>query len=113
MEIARFTVFKSDENNMFYFNMRSRSGEVILFSKMFPSRETCYLGINEIISLAIHDHRFERINLSFDYSFILRCGNGSLLARSASYTTSAAREKGIEIIKRDAYQALVENIAEL
>lgn len=67
-------------------------------------------GIESVKVNAPFDGRYERRNAPGNYTFNLQAANGEVIGRSENYTTSSARETGIEAVKKDAPVSQVEDL---
>lgn len=111
MDFPKFTIFK-DSSNEFRFNLFAVNGRNILrSSEGYTSKQGCINGINSTKTNAPLDERYDRATSKSDqYYFTHKARNGETLGISEMYTTSAARDNGIEAVKRDAPKAGVEDL---
>ena len=96
----------------FMFNLKSPNGEKILTSELYKSRSGAENGIASVRVNAVLDRQYERKNSSrMEPYFILKAGNGETIGTSEMYSTTAARENGIESVKQNAPSAVIEDLA--
>ena len=110
MNNPKYTVFRSLENNQYYYRLRSGNGEIILSSEGYIAKSSCLYAIDSVRINAPIDSRYERNDRIGNYTFNLKAANGEIIGRSESYTSSGARENGIAAVKRDAPGAPVEDL---
>jgi uncharacterized protein YegP (UPF0339 family) len=70
-------------------------------------RGTAVNGIISVKDNAPHDEQYDRLPSGGQYYFVLRAFNGKVIGVSERYTTRAARDAGIEAVKRCAPEAEV------
>lgn len=103
MKNARFEVFRSPRDSRYYFRLRSRGNlEIILSSEGYASKQDCLDGIRSVKINSPFDSNYEVRNGSDTYTFNLWAGSWEIIGHSERYTSSAARDNGIEAVKRDA-----------
>lgn len=110
MNNPKFQVFKSSNNNEFYYRLRANNGETVLNGEGYKSKQSCLEGIASVKVNAPIDSRYERKDSSGNYTFNLKAANGEIIGRSENYSTSTARENGIAAVKRDAPGAPIEDL---
>lgn len=111
MTFPKFTIFK-DTKDEYRFNLFAKNGENILrSSEGYSSKQGCQKGIASVKTNAPYDSRYSRsIASSGDYYFTLKAANGETLGISEMYTSSYARDNGINAVKRDAPNAPTEDL---
>lgn len=111
MKNPKFTVFK-DTAGEFRFNLFAVNGKNILrSSEGYISKQGCLNGIRSVKENASYDSRYDRCNAtSGEYYFTLKASNGEVLGISEMYTTSYARENGVESVKENAPNAPIEDL---
>lgn len=110
MNNPKFQVFKSINNNEYYYRLRSSNGEIILNGEGYKSKQSCYEGIASVKVNAPIDSRYDRRDGTYNYTFNLKAANGEIIGRSENYTSSYGRENGIVAVKRDAPGAPIEDL---
>ena len=111
MRNPKFQIFVGT-NNQFYFRLRAANGETILSSEGYISKKSCKNGISSVKTNAPLDQRYQRKTASNgQFYFTLTAANGEIIGTSEMYTSEAARDEGIEIVKKITPQAGVEDIS--
>lgn len=104
---GKFELRKSS-NGQYYFNLKAANGEPLLSSEMYISKSGAENGIRSVRENAPFDPRYERrTSTSNQPYFVLKAGNGEVIGTSEMYSSTAAREKGIESVKLNAPTAQV------
>ncbi len=97
---------KEDKGGKFRFNLKAGNGQVILASQGYKDMAGCKNGIESVRKNANNDDRFDRQeSKNGQFYFNLKSGNGQIIGNSEMYTTVAARENGIESVKKNAPDA--------
>lgn len=103
--MGKFVITKRT-NGEFQFNLKAGNGQVILTSEGYTTRAACDNGIASVKKNAPEDGNFERKTSSNDKPFFnLKAGNGQVIGKSELYESEAARENGIESVKKNAPDA--------
>ena len=110
MENPKFQVFRSTQNNQFYFRLRARNGEIILSSEGYINKIDCLNGIKSVKVNAPYDYNYRRNGQFVNFYFTLHASNGQVIGKSETYTTAVARDNGIAAVKRDAPTAPIEDL---
>ncbi len=101
MNNPKFEIFKA-KNSEFYFRFKAGNGKIIIISEGYIGKSSCINGIESVKRNAPNDNRYERIDKVDDYRFNLKAENGQVIARSSEgYTTTVARENGIDVVKAE------------
>jgi uncharacterized protein YegP (UPF0339 family) len=97
-------------NGQFYFNLRAANGEPILKSETYVTRASAEHGIASVKANALIDDRYERKtdNSGAPY-FNLKAGNHEVIGVSEAYSSAAARDAGIESLKKNAPDAVTQD----
>jgi uncharacterized protein YegP (UPF0339 family) len=112
MENPKFQVQKSSANSQYYYRLKARNGENILNGEGYTTKQSCLNAIASVKTNAPFDNRYERRTASNgQYYFVLKAANGEIIGNSEMYTTSQARENGIDAVKRDAPNAPIEDLS--
>lgn len=107
---SKFTIFKSTNGN-YYFNLKAGNGEKVLASEGYGSKFSCSNGIESVKQNAPYDSRFEKKTSSNGkYYFVLKASNGQVIGASEMYEYSSSRDNGIEVVKREAPKAAIEDL---
>lgn len=99
MAIARFLVARS-KDDQYYVNLIAANAEILLTTETYKTRINALNAIASIQDNAPNDARYERLASGAQFYFVLRAGNGQILGTSERYTTRAARDSGVEAVKR-------------
>lgn len=111
MAFPKFILFK-DSANEFRFNLYAINGRNILrSSEGYTSKQGCINGIASTKTNAIIDERYDRaVSKSDQHYFTHKARNGETLGISEMYNSEAARDNGIEAVKRDAPKAAIQDL---
>jgi len=101
-------VLKPTASGGYRFNLKAGNGEIILTSQNYAAKESALHGIESVRENAQKDERFERItDKAGQPRFNLLAGNGQVIGTSESYSSTSARDHGIESVKANAPTATV------
>ena len=91
-----------------FFTLHAENGQTILTSEMYESKPSAVNGIESVKKNAATDLRYGRL-VGKDGSpyFTLKAGNGQVIGSSQMYSSTAARDAGIESCKTNAPGASV------
>lgn len=104
---GKFEIKKS-KDNQFYFNLKAGNGEIILTSEMYKAKASAEKGIASVKTNAPDDGKYDRKTAkNGQFHFNLKAANGEVIGTSEMYTTSSARDKGIESVKNNAPAAAI------
>jgi uncharacterized protein len=104
---------KTAANGQFMFNLKAGNGQVILTSEMYQAEDSCMNGIESVKKNSADDGRFDRKTSSNGKPFFsLTATNGQIIGKSEMYESEAARENGIESVKKNAPEAAIVKAAE-
>jgi uncharacterized protein len=110
--MTKFQIFKSGVNSQFYFRFNASNGEQLLSSEGYITKQGCENGIESVKTNAPYDATYQRLDNPNDYRYNMIAKNYEIIARSSEgYTAKHNREHAIEIVKRDAPTALVEDLS--
>jgi uncharacterized protein YegP (UPF0339 family) len=109
--MGKFVITKRT-NGEFQFNLKASNGQVILTSQGYATKASCENGIESVRKNSADDARFDRKTSTNgkDY-FNLTATNGQIIGSSELYESLAARENGIESVKKNAPDAGVEDLS--
>lgn len=97
------------KNGEFQFNLKAGNGQAILASEGYTTKVACENGIASVKKNAPDDNRYDRKESSNGkHYFNLKASNGQIIGTSEMYESTAARENGIESVKKNAPDAIVE-----
>ena len=104
---AKFELKRSD-NGKYRFNLKAGNGEIILSSESYESKSGAENGIESVKKNAPEDARYDRRSSSGgDPYFVLKAGNGEVIGRSETYSSTSAMENGIKSVMSNAPGASV------
>jgi len=105
--MGKFIISKR-KNGEYQFNLKAANGQIILVSQGYNAKASCDNGITSVKANAPLDTRYERkVAKDGSYYFNLKAGNGEIIGTSEMYTTTSAREGGIESVKKNAPEASI------
>ena len=85
------------------FDLKAGNGQVILTSEVYTTKAACQNGIESVKKNAPDDARYERKDSTNGKPmFNLKATNGQVIGTSELYESVAARENGIESVKKNA-----------
>ncbi len=94
------------KNGEFQFNLKANNGQVILSSEGYTTKAACMNGIESVKKNSQDDKRFDRKESTNGKPFFnLTATNGQNIGHSEMYESVAARENGIESVKKNAPDA--------
>ncbi len=107
---GKFEIY-TDKAGEFRFRLKAGNGQTILASEGYKQRASCENGIASVRTNAPEDGRYERKQTSAgQHMFNLKAANGQVIGTSESYTSTSARENGIESVKKNAPDADVTDL---
>lgn len=108
MSRPRFSIGKSPRNQ-YYFRLIAENDESLLIGNHYTQRAHVVWGIGAVQRSALIDARYQKFGArSGSYFFVLKDGNGEQLGKSGMYFSEAARDVGIDAVKRTAVTAQIE-----
>lgn len=106
-------VIQKDKAGEFRFNLKAGNGEIILSSEGYSSLQGCTNGIESVRTNAPNDERYQRKETeSGKFRFNLIAGNYQVIGTSQMYASESGRDNGIESVKKNAPDAVVEDLTE-
>jgi uncharacterized protein YegP (UPF0339 family) len=110
MAMAGKFVLKKAKNGEFFFRLQAGNGELILKSEMYGTRASAENGIVSVKTNAPLDERYERKTATNGQAmFNLKAANHQVIGTSETYSSTAARDKGIESVKANAPAAATDD----
>ena len=95
-------------NGEFQFVLKAGNGQVILASEGYTTKAACENGIESVRKNSQEDARFDRLESKNGKPYFnLKATNGQIIGNSEMYESEAARENGIESVKKNAPDAAV------
>ncbi|MBQ1221570.1 MAG: YegP family protein [Alistipes sp.] len=99
-------VIKLRKNGEYQFDLKATNGQVILSSEGYTTKAACLNGIASVKKNAPEDGRYERKEAKNGAPYFnLKAGNGQVIGSSEMYSSVAARDNGIESVKKNAPEA--------
>ena len=93
-------------NGEFQFVLKAGNGQVILTSEAYTTKAACDNGIESVKKNSQDDARFDRLEAKNGKPYFnLKAANGQNIGTSEMYESVAARENGIESVKKNAPDA--------
>lgn len=93
-------------NGEFQFVLKAGNGQVILASEAYTTKAACDNGIESVRKNAPDDARYDRLESKNGKPYFnLKAANGQTIGTSEMYESVAARENGIESVKKNAPDA--------
>jgi len=109
--MGKFVITKRT-NGEFQFNLKASNGQVILTSQGYAAKASCENGVESVRKNSADDARFDRKTSTNGKDFFnLTATNGQIIGSSEMYESTAARENGIESVKKNAPDAIVEDLS--
>lgn len=104
---------KQSSNKEYFFHLKATGNNaIILRSEQYKTKSGCEKGIDSVKANAPNDSRYERLYAAAgQYYFNLKAANGEVIGTSETYTTSTARDQGIELVKAQAPTAEVVDLS--
>lgn len=107
--MGKFVITKR-VNGEFQFNLKAGNGQTILASEGYTTKAACDNGIESVRKNSPEDGRYDRKESSNGkYYFNLKATNGQIIGSSEMYESVASRENGIESVKKNAANGVVED----
>lgn len=101
-------VIKTAKDGQHYFNLKADNGQTILSSEMYASKSACNNGIESVKTNAPQDARYDKLTSTNGKPYFnLKATNGQVIGNSEMYESTAARDAGIESVKKNAPGASV------
>lgn len=99
-------VITNRTNGEYQFNLKAGNGQTILASEGYTTKAACLNGVESVKKNSQDDARFEKKESSNGkYYFSLKSTNGQIVGSSEMYESAAARDNGIESVKKNAPDA--------
>lgn len=106
---GKFELYK-DKGGEFRFRLKASNGQNILASEGYKQKASATNGIESVMKNAGNDANYERKETkSGKHMFNLLAANKQVIGTSESYESTAARDGGIESVKKNAPDAKVDD----
>lgn len=107
--MGKFVITKRT-NGEFQFNLKAGNGQTILTSEGYTTKAACTNGIESVKTNSQDDGRYDRKESTNGKPYFnLKASNGQIIGSSEMYESVAARENGIESVKKNAPDAIVDD----
>lgn len=107
--MGKFVITKRT-NGEFQFNLKAGNGQTILASEGYTTKAACENGIESVRKNSQDDARYDRKESSNGKPYFnLKATNGQIIGNSEMYESVAARENGIESVKKNAPDATIDD----
>lgn len=109
--MGKFTITKRS-NGDFQFNLKATNGQTILSGEGYKTKDGCKNGIDSVKSNSKSYERYEnKTSINGKYYFNLTATNGQIIGTSEMYETTTGRDNGLDSVKSNAPQAVVEDFS--
>jgi uncharacterized protein YegP (UPF0339 family) len=103
-------VITTRTNGEFQFNLKAGNGQTILASEGYTTKAACENGIESVRKNSQDDGRYDRLEAKNGKPYFnLKAGNGQIIGNSEMYESLASRENGIESVKKNAPDAILDD----
>ena len=107
--MGKFVITKRT-NGEFQFNLKAGNGQTILTSEGYTTKAACNNGIESVKTNSQDDGRFDRKEAKNGKPYFnLKASNGQIIGSSEMYESVSARENGIESVKKNAPDAVIDD----
>ena len=107
---GKFEIY-TDKAGESRFRLKASNGQNILASEGYKQKASAVNGVESVKKHAADDKNFElKETKNGQFMFNLKASNGQVIGTSESYTTKAARDNGVESVKKNAPDAKVEDL---
>ena len=94
------------KNDEFQFVLKAGNGQIILASEGYTTKTSCDNGVESVRKNSQDDARFDKLEAkNGKFYFNLKAANGQIIGSSEMYESIAARDNGIESVKKNAPDA--------
>ena len=110
--MGKFVITKR-KNGEFQFNLKASNGQVILTSEGYTTKAACLNGVESVKKNSQVDSRFDKLTAKNGKPYFnLKATNGQIIGTSEMYESEAARNNGIDSVRRNAPDAnIVEELS--
>lgn len=108
---AKFELYLG-KDDQFYFRLKAANGENILGSEGYSAKANALSGIASVrINSALDTHYLREIGSDNRHYFVLRAANYEPIGKSQMYSTTQARDIGIQSVKTNGPTAPIEDLS--
>lgn len=105
---AKYELFRSTKNNQYYFRLKAPNGEVILSSEGYVQKSGAQNGIASCQQHSPYDRFYNKTTTTNGSPyFTLRAANNQIIGVSEVYSSTQARDNGIESVKKNGPTTMV------
>jgi uncharacterized protein len=102
---------KTGKDGKVRFNMKATNGLIILSSEGYSDKAGALGGIQSVRNNGGDDANFERkVSSNGQPYFVLKSRNGEVIGQSEMYSTTPARDAGIESVKKNCSSTDVKDV---
>lgn len=102
---------KKTINNQYRWVLKATNGETLITSETYTTKQNCLNGIASS-KVSVSDKNFERKSSIAGQPYFNQVANNyQVLGTSEMYSSIAARDNGIESVKRNAPTATIEDLS--
>ncbi|MBS3913629.1 MAG: YegP family protein [Bacteroidetes bacterium] len=106
--MGKYIITKSS-NGEYRFKLQASNGQTILVSEGYSSKQNCENAIDSVRKHAPDDANYDRkLSSNEKHFFNLKTANGEIIGTSEMYETAAGRDNGIESVKSNAPDGMIE-----
>lgn len=103
---------KTGKDGKVRFNLKATNGQIILSSEAYADKAGALGGIQSVQAHGGDDANFERkVSSANQPYFVLKAKNGQIIGQSEMYSAEAARDNGIESVKKNCSSTDVKAVA--
>jgi len=104
-------IIRKTSNGQYWWVLRASNGEILITSETYTTKQNCIEGINSS-KVSIKDSNFRRLlSIRNEPYFTQNANNNQVLGTSEMYSSTYARDSGIESVKRYAPNAIIEDLS--
>ncbi len=94
----------------YQFSLKAGNGQTILSSEGYSAKSSCMSGIESVRKNSLEDNKFERKESSNGKTYFnLKASNGQIIGKSEMYESKSSCENGIDSVKNNAPDAIIED----
>ena len=95
------------KDDQYRFVLKAGNGEVILTSELYKAKASAQNGIESVQKNSPEDGRYDRLEAKNGKPYFnLKAANHQIIGTSQFYSSEAARDNGIESVKKNGYEIL-------
>ena len=101
---------KKTINNQYRWVLKATNGETLITSETYTTKQNCLNGIASS-KVSVSDRNFERKTSTSGQPYFNQLANNyQVLGTSEMYSSTSARDNGIDSVKRNAPTAIIEDL---